>query len=132
MLLRRTCRVGSLMLVLVGILAPTAAAKHSTQPFLNRFSHADQGPSTIPSNGDLNPYGVAVVSHSVGNLTKGDALGSNFNNSANGQGTGTTIVEVGPSGTRLFAQIDAAHLPGSCPGGVGLTTALGVLHRGLV
>src|SRR5207245_5056890 len=32
----------------------------------------------------------------------------------------------------LFAQIDASHLPGACPGGVGLTTALVVLQRGWV
>jgi len=49
------------------------------------------------------------------------------------QGTGTTIVEISPSGSRhLFAQIDAAHLPGACPGGVGLTTALAVLRSGWV
>src|SRR4029077_2986003 len=54
-------------------------------------------------------------------------------NSANQQGTGTTIVQVAPSGTvQLFAQLDAAALPGPCPGGVGLTTALVVLRTGWV
>jgi hypothetical protein len=56
---------------------------------------------------------------------------SNFNASNNTQGTGTTIVEVPPSGpVTLFAQINP-NLPG-CPGGVGLTTALGVLNDGYV
>ncbi len=90
--------------------------------------------STVPENGDLNPYGVAVVPQSVGELRKGHVLVSNFNNAKNLQGTGTTIVQISPGdGTaKLFAQIDASHLPGSCPGGVGLTTALAVLRSGWV
>ena len=50
--------------------------------------------STVPSNGDVNPYGVAMVDSPIGNLYAGDILVSNFNNSSNLQGTGTTIVEV--------------------------------------
>ena len=89
--------------------------------------------STIPSNGDLNPYGVARVPTTTGSLTKGNILISNFNNSQNLQGTGTTIVQITPSGTvTLFAQIDANSLPGPCPGGVGLTTALVALRTGWV
>lgn len=89
--------------------------------------------STVPSNGDLNPYGVAVVPASVGNLVAGHILVSNFNSSANLQGTGSTIVDIAPDGTaHLFAWIDAANLPGQCPGGVGLTTALVVLRTGWV
>jgi hypothetical protein len=91
------------------------------------------GPSTVPANGDVNPYGVAVVPRSSGNLVRGHILVSNFNNSQNLQGTGTTIVDVAPNGTlSVFAQIDATKLPGSCPGGVGLTTALSVLRNGWV
>ena len=89
--------------------------------------------STVPGNGDLNPYGVAVVPVSIGNLVAGHILVSNFNNSSNQQGTGSTIVDISPDGaTNLFAQIDAASLPGPCPGGVGLTTALVVLQAGWV
>ena len=89
--------------------------------------------STVPSNGDLNPYGVAVVPASSGSLVQGNILVSNFNNSQNLQGTGTTIVQISPSGSvTLFAQIDANSLPGPCPGGVGLTTALSVLKTGWV
>ena len=59
-------------------------------------------------------------------------LVSNFNNSANLQGTGTTIVQVSPNGTlKLFAEIGPS-LPGACPGGVGLTTALVALRSGFV
>ena len=79
--------------------------------------------STIPSNGDLNPYGVAFVPHGFpggGPLKSGDILVSNFNL----QGTGTTIVRVTPNGhTSTFFQGQP---------GLGLTTALGVLRKGLV
>src|SRR5271169_3658199 len=89
--------------------------------------------STIPSNGDINPYGVFRIPRTVGNLRRGSILVSNFNNSANLQGTGTTLVQIAPDGTfSLFAQIDPTTLPGPCPGGVGLTTALVVLRSGWV
>ena len=89
--------------------------------------------STIPPNGDVNPYGMAQVKNTTGNLRAGHILISNFNNSGNFQGTGTTIVDVAPDGGfSVFAAIDPSHLPGSCPGGVGLTTALVVLDEGWV
>jgi hypothetical protein len=69
----------------------------------------------------------------VGQLKRGNILVSNFNNSGNLQGTGTTIVQISPTGNfSLFAQIDPMTLPGPCPGGVGLTTALVVLRSGWV
>jgi len=74
---------------------------------------------------------VAVVPRSHGHLQAGNVLVSNFNDAANIQGTGTTIVQVTPGGqASLFAQIDP-QLPG-CPGGVGLTTALVALRNGWV
>lgn len=89
--------------------------------------------STVPSNGDVNPYGVAVVPQTTGALVAGDILVSNFNNSKNLQGTGSTIVAITPGGgVKLFAHIDPTQLPGPCPGGVGLTTALVVLRSGWV
>jgi hypothetical protein len=88
---------------------------------------------TVPANGDVNPYGVAEVQRTTGKLTRGHILVSNFNSSANLQGTGTTIVDVAPDGAvSQFAQINATTLPGECPGGVGLTTALAVLRSGWV
>ncbi len=89
--------------------------------------------STVPANGDVNPYGVAVVPASTGKLVAGHVLVSNFNNGQNLQGTGTTVMDIAPDGSvKVFAQINAATLPGSCPGGVGLTTALVVLRSGWV
>lgn len=101
--------------------------------FLGRFHTIRVVASTVPKNGDVNPYGVAVVRNSIGKLVAGNVLVSNFNNKQNLQGTGTTIVQVSPKGkVSLFAQINAKKLPGACPGGVGLTTALIVLQRGWV
>lgn len=89
--------------------------------------------STVPANGDLNPYGLVTVPATVGTLTAGNLLVSNFNNSANLQGTGTTIMQITPDGVvSQFAWINAATLPGKCPGGIGLTTALVALKTGWV
>jgi hypothetical protein len=89
--------------------------------------------STVPANGDINPYGIVVVPTTVGKLIAGELLVSNFNARSNDQGTGTTIDQISPAGkSSLFARIDPKSLPGSCPGGVGLTTALSVLPGGYV
>jgi hypothetical protein len=83
--------------------------------------------STIPGNGDVNPYGVAFVpAHfpTGGTATPGNILVSNFNSSANLQGTGTTIVDIPPGGpTKPFFQGET---------GLGLSTALNILQRGFV
>jgi hypothetical protein len=110
--------------------APSALAQtHAHSSFIGRFHHLRNIASTVPGNGDVNPYGVAVVRRSQGRLHRGDVLVSNFNNKANLQGTGSTIVEVSPGGHVIhFARIVKSRLPGACPGGVGLTTALAVVH----
>jgi hypothetical protein len=101
--------------------------------FIGSFTKVDMVSSTVPGNGDVNPYGTAVVPRSTGHLVAGDVLVSNFNDADNLQGTGTTIVEISPSGeVSTFASIDPTNLPGRCPGGVGLTTALSVLSSGWV
>ena len=83
--------------------------------------------STIPANGDVNPYGVATVPENFpagGTVNPGDILVSNFNNSSNLQGTGTTIVRIQRSGpASLFFQ-------GTAP--LGLSTALNILQAGFV
>jgi hypothetical protein len=105
----------------------------SSGPYLSSLHAARTIASTVPPNGDVNPYGVAIVPSTVGSLTAGDYLVSNFNARSGDQGTGSTIVQITPAGRlSLFAQIKARSLPGPCPGGVGLTTALGVLPHGYV
>ncbi|MGA8034844.1 MAG: hypothetical protein WA823_07285 [Candidatus Acidiferrales bacterium] len=87
--------------------------------------------ATVPANGDVNPYGVAKAERSVGKLTEGHILVSNFNNSSSLQGTGTTIVELSPSGSvEVFGQVNPSNLPGLCPARVGLSTALAVPRSG--
>ncbi|MEO8725964.1 MAG: hypothetical protein ABI383_07535 [Acidobacteriaceae bacterium] len=87
-----------------------------------------QTASTVPANGDVNPYGVAFVPQNYdadGKISAGDLLISNFNSSANLQGTGTTIVKIKADGSRsVFFQSQAPL--------TGLSTALGVLRKGLV
>jgi len=83
--------------------------------------------STMPANGDLNPYGVAFVPPNFpagGTINPGDVLVSNFNASTNLQGTGTTIVDI-PQNAPL-----ALFFQGTPP--LGLTTALNVLQKGFV
>jgi hypothetical protein len=112
--------------------APVAQAG-TPRSFIGQFHKLATIGSTVPKNGDVNPYGVAVVGRSHGKLIKGNVLISNFNNKKNLQGTGTTIVQVSPQGKlSVFAHIVASKLPGSCPGGVGLTTALEILQSGWV
>jgi hypothetical protein len=109
--------------------ARASAAAHVFHGSVVGKLHAtpDKSVSTIPANGDVNPYGVAVVPAGFpagGKLHPGDMLVSNFNASSNLQGTGSTIVSIAPNGTRsVFYQ---------GPTGLGLATALGVLKRGFV
>jgi len=116
----------------VGLLAASgvlATSANASTTFIGPLHHTKVIASTVPANGDVNPYGVAVVPRSTGALDRGDVLVSNFNDKANVQGTGTTIVQVSPRGhATLFAQISDP----ACPGGVGLTTALVALRSGWV
>jgi len=84
--------------------------------------------STVATNGDVNPYGVAFVPKGFpkgGKTASGDILVSNFNAAAPaGQGTGTTIVSVTPDGAQT------TFFQGTAP--LGLTTALNVLQKGFV
>ena len=129
---RRFAAIAAIVTATAGLLAGSgivATAANASDTFIGPLNHTKVIASTVPANGDVNPYGVAVVPHSTGRLYRGDVLVSNFNNSANVQGTGTTIVQVSPRGTvSQFAGITDS----ACPGGVGLTTALVVLRSGWV
>src|SRR5580700_4891560 len=130
--LTRHAAIGLTVLTLA-VAITTGNAQADPHGFLAQFSSVVPGPSTAPANGDVNPYGIVVVPQSTGDLVQGGVLVSNFNDSANVQGTGTTIVQEMPDGTvTQFAQIDQASPTGPCPGGIGLTTALSVLPGGWV
>jgi hypothetical protein len=82
--------------------------------------------STVPSKGDLNPYGIAFVPSSVSSSTilkPGDVVVSNFNAPSNKQGTGTTIVKL-VTDSKPVTFFKGQNL--------GLTTALVVLKSGFV
>ncbi len=133
---RYAAALAAVVTTTAGLLAGTGLAAGSASAqgfgaFVGPLHHVSTIASTVPANGDVNPYGVAVIPRSTGDLFRGNILVSNFNDSGNIQGTGTTIVEVTPSGTTwVFAKI-SRHLAG-CPGGVGLTTALVALRSGWV
>jgi uncharacterized protein (TIGR03118 family) len=104
---------------------PTVPEKAPILPNLNNFPM--QTVSTVASNGDLNPYGVAFVPQDFqggGLLAPGDILVSNFNDSANVQATGSTIVKITPDGQQSTFFQSSTQL--------GLTTALGILPQGFV
>ena len=117
-------------LALAWLVASTGLASAQGIPFLRHDSVLDTlqsiTDSTIPSNGDLNPYGVAFVPAgfpSGGTIVAGDVLVANFNASSNLEGTGTTIISMSPTGQQtLFATSPV----------IGLSTALGVFSRGFV
>lgn len=114
-----------LMLALGLILFAAVNSHAQTVSILNRL-HAPQVLSTIPSNGDLNPYGVAFVPAgfpSGGLLEAGDILVSNYNDNQNLQGTGSTIVDFRSGQQTLFFRASQK---------VGLTTGLAVLKAGYV
>src|SRR6516162_7655314 len=124
----------------VSVLAISVIAAAALTPLPITAPAADNGPflpqtivsSTVPENGDVNPYGVAIVPAgfpSGATIAPGDVLVSNFNNSDNLQGTGTTIIKFTPNGLVSPAGQASEFFKGSFPG---LTTALGVLKRGFV
>src|SRR5512136_850282 len=128
---RLASSLGSILVLLLMAFTPTLVSASSA--YLDQFKTLSVVASTVPANGDVNPYGTVIVPRTIGNLVQGNVLVSNFNNKANLQGTGTTIVEIAPGGgVKLFARLNARSLHGSCPGGVGLTTALVALRAGWV
>ena len=118
----------TLIILLTGNFAMAQDEDQGGAPLIPRLTATPTfSDATAPANGDINPYGVAFVPYgfpSGGPLRPGDIVVSNFNNSANLQGTGTTIVKVNNGNPpTLFFQGQQ---------GLGLTTALGVLKGGFV
>jgi DNA-binding beta-propeller fold protein YncE len=110
------------------VLFAAATVASGQEAFLPRALNS----STIPANGDVNPYGVAFVPEGFpegGNLAAGDVLVSNFNNSGNLQGTGTTIIRQPLQGPIAPPMSAIAFFSSPL---AGLSTALGVLRGGFV
>ncbi len=99
--------------------AGVSAAADEPRGFLETVKKHVTLTSTVPDNGDQNPYAIVVAPVSAGKIQKDDVLVDNFNDMSNLQGLGTTIVDYNPATrqTTLFAKLPR-HLP-QCPGGVG-------------
>ncbi len=123
-----------LSLAFVAALAPAVAAAPAVAKtnFLDTLKKTTTLGSTVPDNGDVNPYALLVAPVSIGKIKQGDVLVDNFNDKHNLQGVGTTIVDYSPATktTTLFASVPKTL--SSCPGGVGLTTAMAMLKSGYV
>lgn len=68
----------------------------SPQGQLSSLSDTNVGSLSAP-NGDNNPYGIAVVPLTSGNLTAGNILVADFSNAAGTAGAGTTIMQINPT-----------------------------------
>ena len=122
-----------LLLCLMAIVWSVSPA-HADEPrgFLETVHKHSTVTSTVPDNGDQNPYALVVAPVTVGKIRKDDLLIDNFNNLSNLQGLGTSIVDYNPSTkqTTLFTKVP--HTLPQCPGGVGLSTAMTILKAGWV
>jgi hypothetical protein len=108
----------------------SAGASETPHGFLETIRRQEFLSSTIPDNGDQNPYAVIVAPISKGPIKAGDVLFDNFNNSSNLQGTGTTIVDYNPESKKLTTVAQIPKDLAGCPGGVGLSTAMTLLKSG--
>lgn len=126
----RSKRLTWLIVLGLAVAIPASAILIS---YINGLHHVTTLVSTVPNvNGDVNPYGIVILPRTIGKLVRNNILVSNFNNSANLQGTGTTIVQLWPNNVRtLFAQLNPTSLQIS-PQRIGLTTALVALQHGWV
>ena len=88
--------------------------------------------NTVPSNGDQNPYAIVVAPVSSGTVKQGDVLVGNFNNAANLQGTGSTIINYHPDTKEMTVFATVPRDLKNCPGGIGLSTAMTMLKSGWV
>ena len=88
-----------------------AARRRAPTALLESLHHHATLASTIPDNGDLNPYAVVVAPATSGKIQKGDVLVDNFNNISNLQGTGGTIVDYNPATTTTHAVRQTAAEP---------------------
>src|SRR5260370_18136746 len=88
-----------LMALALLLTAVATFARPQPTPFLAQLHTIGVLASTVPSNGDINPYGVAVVPQSTRTPLAGNLVLSHFNKAPNTQRTGPTTVPGTPRGT---------------------------------
>ena len=115
------------------LLAVTATNAAAPKSFLEGIHRQTTLTSTVPENGDQNPYAIVVAPVSAGSIQKDDVLLTNFNNSRQSAGPRDDDRRLS---TRDQEAVDLRHAAPQtlrgCPGGVGLITAMTMLKTGWV
>jgi hypothetical protein len=101
---RRVQKTGLALGATVTVGAGSESPAGARTPFLGNSTRQSvvppaelQSAANTLGHGDLNPYGLVVVPRSSGARVKDVVLVSNFNNTANQQDRGSTVVEVAPT-----------------------------------
>jgi hypothetical protein len=126
-----------LLVAMIGVLAAglpavVLAQTGESKGYLESIRRHITRTSTVPDNGDLNPYAIVVAPVSAGKIQKDDVLVTNFNNVSNLQGTGGTIIDYNPATKKMTVLASLPQRLPQCPGGVGLGTAMTMLKSGWV
>jgi hypothetical protein len=121
-------RAATVALVLGAVSAQAAEPKS----FLEGLRRHTMVTSTVPANGDQNPYAIVIAPVTAGKVQAGDVLVDNFNDRNNLQGLGSTVVAYRPTSKKLLLIAAIPRNLPQCPGGVGLTTAMTMLNTGWI
>ena len=122
--------LGALTAALLASCAAAQAAQSNS--FLDGIHRQATLTSTVPENGDQNPYAIVVAPVSAGAVQKDDVLVTNFNSSGNLQGLGARSSTITPRQESFRPSPRCRADLAQCPGGVGLTTAMTMLKTGWV
>ena len=124
---RRHRGVSGIALVALTFIAPTlaavGAAPADAAPVLGPPGHLQDRTvaSLIAPNGDRDPFGIAVVPLTSGNLTAGDLLVAEFSDQYGTAGAGTTILQVSPTTGETSVFFQGAPVAG--PVGIAINPA---------
>ena len=127
--LRSAVCASALAAALVPCVAVAAAQSGS---FLGGIHRQTTLTTTVPDNGDQNPYAIVVAPVSAGAIQKGDVLVTNFNNDEQPAGARHDDRRLQPRDQEADDLRRAPAPSAGCPGGVGLTTAMTMLKSGWV
>jgi hypothetical protein len=109
--LRRAAAVAVSAAAITGL----SAAAANAAPVPNPLGHAPDKTvaSLIAPNGDRDPFGIAVVPLTSGNLTAGNLLVAEFSDQNGTAGAGTTILQVNPATGQTSAFFQGAPVAGT-------------------
>lgn len=130
--LRMTRSVLASVATAVFVLGTVGVQAAEPRSFLEGLRRHSMVTSTVPANGDQNPYAIVIAPVTAGKVQAGDVLVDNFNDRNNLQGLGSTIVAYRPATKQLHLIAAIPRNLPQCPGGVGLTTAMTMLKTGWI